>query len=93
LNKITHIHSCIDISKNKLRNTLNSLFKDDVDWVKFKEEGNFCIKSVKNSYVDSYVKKLRKQNDESLLGIEITKEMIESKLLLLKKETEAVTNL
>ncbi|MFH1065172.1 MAG: hypothetical protein V1734_01560 [Nanoarchaeota archaeon] len=60
LSKYSSLTICHDISKNKLRNYLRLLFKSDKYWNQLEQNKSIKIISVKGSFVDAYVKEVRK---------------------------------
>ncbi len=78
------IHLCNDASKNKLMNNLRSLFKGNKYWKELENNKKIKISAVKHSFVDSYVKKVRK--DKSLRESELTYEKLIAGLKILSKE-------
>ena len=64
LSQYSSITICCDVSRNKLRNNLRKLFKENSRWRDMESAGKIKICPVKKSYVDKYVKKVRKNNEE-----------------------------
>lgn len=78
-----HLHICEDVGASKLKNCLRILFKDDKNWQNLDSNNQIKIKSVKHSYVDSYVKAVR--NRKETKGNEIKHKTIEKMLELFRK--------
>jgi hypothetical protein len=83
LTKYSSITICCDVSKNKLRNNLAKLFKDNKTWKSLEKTKNISIKPVNKKYVHYYANDVRKGREEK--GEEIRLDLIREKLYLFKE--------
>lgn len=60
ITKFKSIQICPDVSRNKLFNNLRRLFKGNKYWINLEKSNKVKVCPVKKSYVDGYVKKIRK---------------------------------
>ncbi|MBR9683186.1 hypothetical protein GOV03_01470 [Candidatus Woesearchaeota archaeon] len=60
LEKYSSLQICCDVAKNKLRNNLRKLFSNNVEWHRLDQEKKIKISAVGNSFVDKYVRDVRK---------------------------------
>lgn len=63
LKKYTKMKICHDVSKNKLHNCLNKLFTNNEDYMNLQRSKSIKIRSVKGSFIDWYVKRVRSEKN------------------------------
>jgi len=87
MKKYSLITFCHDINKNKLKNYLRKLFKNNSYWQELDINKKIKIHSVKNSFVDKYVKNVRKHKEKK--GFRLTLKRINKQLKIFEKKNKS----